>query len=70
VRLPVFALLCAVAGGLAALGIGRAAGLFTAKTTTVAERSPARTVTVKAAPAARARGSSSTGTERSSRMRT
>ena len=44
-RLPVFALLCAVAGGLAALGIGRAAGLVGAKTTTVVAPGPARTVT-------------------------
>jgi 2-alkenal reductase len=46
VRLQVFALLCALAGGLAALGIGRAAGLFSAKTTTVVEQAPPRTVTV------------------------
>jgi 2-alkenal reductase len=49
VRLPAFALLCAVAGGLAALGIGRAAGLFGAKTTTVVEQAPPRTVTLKEA---------------------
>ena len=47
-RLPVFALLCAVAGGLAALGIGRAAGMFSARTTTVVAHGPARTVTAKA----------------------
>jgi len=51
VRLPVFALLCAVAGGLAALGIGSAAGMFDAETTTVVVHGPARTVTVgKTAP--------------------
>jgi S1-C subfamily serine protease len=48
VRLPVFALLCAVAGGLAALGIGRAAGLFAGHTTTVVARDRPRTVTVAA----------------------
>jgi len=46
VRLPVFALLCAVAGGFAALGIGRAAGWFSARTTTVVTPGPTRTVTV------------------------
>lgn len=47
-RLGLFALLCAVAGGLAALGIGRGAGLLGAGTTTVV-----RTVVVSAAaPAA------------------
>jgi 2-alkenal reductase len=51
VRLPVFALLCAVAGGLAALGIGSAAGMFDAETATVVVHGPARTVTVgKTAP--------------------
>jgi 2-alkenal reductase len=49
VRLPVFALLCAVAGGLAALGIGRGAGLFSAKTTTVVAPGPPRTVTLNEA---------------------
>jgi S1-C subfamily serine protease len=47
VRLPVFALLCAVAGGLAALGIGRAAGwLGSATTTTVVSQTSSGTVTV------------------------
>ena len=45
-RLPVFALLCAVAGGLAALGIGRAAGWFRAATTTVVSQGRSRIVTV------------------------
>jgi len=49
VRLPVFALLCAVAGGLAALGIGRGAGLFNARTTTIVQHAPPRTVTLKEA---------------------
>jgi len=47
VRLPAFALLCALAGGLAALGIGRAAGFFSATSTTVVEQAPPRTVTLK-----------------------
>jgi S1-C subfamily serine protease len=49
VRLPVFALLCAVAGGLAALGIGRGTGLFGGKTTTVVASGPPRTVTLNEA---------------------
>ena len=45
-RLPVFALLCALAGGLAALGIGRAAGWVGGGTKTVVAHGPPRTVTV------------------------
>ena len=48
-RLPVFALVSAVAGGLVALGIGRGAGLFDAATTTVVAPGPPRTVTLNEA---------------------
>jgi len=50
-RLPVFALLCAVAGGVAALGIGRASGLLGGgrTTTTVLVRPAGTTVMVRTA---------------------
>ena len=50
-RLPVFALLCAVVGGVAALGIGRASGLLggSRTTTTVLVRPAGTTVTVRTA---------------------